>query len=375
MASRIQVDRAALDAGAVDAAVVDHQRVADPQARTIVAPQEEVPATGGGDLDLARQPDPEVVLPDAGADARDLDAALEVGRTGLVHRADPLEPGVPVLELQSGPRGDRGGRRRAGTRAGEQERRDGRGFVVGQVHRRHPTRDVGRERVLEEACKRFVGPGRGEVVHRDRIGGVGAVARHAADFRPESLAFGDPRGRDLHHRVGRSEGPTLRSEAYEFLDRRCLPASGRLNRSGIRMPSSPPWARTRSRIAAGDRRPPTPSSPRIAGAGATPSRSIVDSSAAWQAVQEASATRVSASKDRHARFETALEPEEGSRSPQPRVARVAAARRASAGRKGSRVGRRVFTRGLRWVPGAICTDRTVRIVPGFVVDIRGRGLR
>ena len=86
-----QIDRSTLDARGMDATVVDDERVADPQPAAVVAPEVEVPAAVGRDVDLAGQSNPEVVPAFAGPDTGDidLDVALmtaAVAETTGMHR-------------------------------------------------------------------------------------------------------------------------------------------------------------------------------------------------------------------------------------------------------------------------------------------------
>ena len=94
----------------------------------------------------------------------------------------------------------------------------------------------------------------------------------------------------------------------------------------MRRPDSPPWPRTRRRMAAGESRPPTPSSPMIRGAAETPSRRSTSADASWHAVQEASATRFSAAADVHSLIDAGvtLDPVPGSPHP-PREAKAISA--------------------------------------------------
>ena len=94
----------------------------------------------------------------------------------------------------------------------------------------------------------------------------------------------------------------------------------------MRRPDSAPWPRTRVRMAAGESRPPTPFAPRINGAGETPSRRRTSVPASWQAVQEASAARFSAARERHS-VEDTVDTDPGSSHPptEARSARTEAA--------------------------------------------------
>ena len=77
------------------------------------------------------------------------------------------------------------------------------------------------------------------------------------------------------------------------------------------MPISPPWASSRVRIASGESLAPTPSSPRMTGEGATPSRERTSSDAEWQAAHEAAAARFSAAME----FQETVVDSPGLRSP------------------------------------------------------------